>query len=106
MKIEEYAYEKNDIARIEKLNTLTNPKTFWDDVRKFTKKVYSDHSISRWQGLAEIRYEEIKNNYKEKHINVESFKKFVNEKFVGNFDSFFNMIAYYQDGWQEYYEEN
>ena len=54
------AIEKSDISKIEKLNSLHNENTFWDDVRKLTKKVTSDHSIKRWQCLAEIRYEEVK----------------------------------------------
>lgn len=48
--------EYNDIKRIEKLMTLTNPDTFWDDVRKFTRRITSDHSISHWQHYAELRY--------------------------------------------------
>jgi hypothetical protein len=35
------AIEKRDYAKIDKLNTLTNKETFWDDVRKFTKNVTS-----------------------------------------------------------------
>lgn len=54
------AIEQRDFKRIDKLNQLTNPKTFWGDVRKLTKKIESDHTINRWQTLAEIRYEEIK----------------------------------------------
>lgn len=57
---EEYAIEKADYSKIRKLNTLTNAETFWDDVRKFTKNVHSDHSIGRWEILAEKRWEEIK----------------------------------------------
>lgn len=53
----EYAWERNDFPRIEKLNKLTNPDTFWDDVRKLTKAVKSDHAINRWEFLAEKRYE-------------------------------------------------
>ena len=52
----DYAMEVRDYAKIEKLNALTNPETFWDDVRKLTKNVTSDHSIGRWQCLAEARY--------------------------------------------------
>lgn len=48
-------WEKNDIKKIEKLLTIKSLDNFWDNVRVFTKKVYSDHSISRWQCLAEIR---------------------------------------------------
>ena len=51
--------EKADIAKIEALNKLTNPHTFWADVRKLTKKVSSDHSLGRWTCLAEIRSDEL-----------------------------------------------
>jgi hypothetical protein len=54
------AIERRDYAKIDKLNTLTNKETIWDDVRKFTKNVKSDHSIKRWQCLAECRFEELK----------------------------------------------
>ena len=55
-----FAIEKHDIGRIDKLNALTNIETFWDDVRRYTRYIMSDHSIGRWQCLAEIRYEELK----------------------------------------------
>lgn len=61
MKCKDYAMEKRDIARIEKLNKLTNLETFWGDVRKLTHNTFSDHGISRWQVLAEIRYKELEN---------------------------------------------
>lgn len=48
-------YEKNDITKIDKLMTITTLENFWDNVRKFTKNVASDHSIRRWQCLAEMR---------------------------------------------------
>ena len=51
--------ERRDVQKIEKLLTLTNPETFWDDVRKFTRNVTSDHAIRRWQCLAEIRFDEL-----------------------------------------------
>ena len=54
-----YATEKRDINKIDKLNALNNKDTFWDDVRKLTKRVYSDSSIKSWQRLAEIRYNEL-----------------------------------------------
>lgn len=44
----------------DKLNTLTNINTFWDDVRKFTKNVHSDRSISLWQSWSEIRFDELR----------------------------------------------
>lgn len=52
--------EKRDINRIAKLVALKNIETFWDDVRKLVRYVSSDHSIKRWQVLAEARYEELK----------------------------------------------
>lgn len=55
-----WALEKRDINKINKLNTLHNKDTFWDDVRKLTKTVTSDHSIKRWQILAEARYKELR----------------------------------------------
>jgi hypothetical protein len=54
-----YALSKSDCNIIDKLNKLTNVDTFYDDVRKLTKRVYSDHSIGRWQALAEMRYKEL-----------------------------------------------
>ena len=53
------AIEKRGYVKIDKLNTLTNKETFWDDVRKFTKNVTSCHSIGRWQCLAEYRWSEL-----------------------------------------------
>ena len=55
------AIENRDCSKIEKLNKLENKDTFWDDVRKLTRNVKSDHSIGRWQCLAEQRYCEITN---------------------------------------------
>lgn len=57
--LESYVMENADYAKIKKLNTLNNMETFWDDVRKFTKNVRSDHSLGRWQILAEARYGEL-----------------------------------------------
>lgn len=44
----------------EKLNTLTDVSTFWEDVRKLTAKIRSDKSLSMWQSLAEIRCDELR----------------------------------------------
>ena len=44
----------------EKLNTLTDVSTFWEDVRKLTAKIRSDKSLSIWQSLAEIRCDELR----------------------------------------------
>lgn len=59
MLISMWAIEQRDIAKINKLNKLKNKDTFWNDVRKLTKRVTSDHSIGRWQCLAEVRYREL-----------------------------------------------
>lgn len=60
MTYNEHVMERRDIGRITKLNKLTNPDTFWGDVRKLTHNTYGDRALGRWQVLAEIRYEEIK----------------------------------------------
>lgn len=57
-----YAFEVNDIKRIDKLNKLTNPDTFYDDVRKLCKNVKSDHAINRWEALADARFSELTGN--------------------------------------------
>lgn len=51
--------EYHDINRIKKLNTLNNINTFWNDVRKFTRHITSDHSIRRWEILSQLRYMEL-----------------------------------------------
>ena len=60
-----FAIEKHDYSRIDKLNKLTNKETFWDDVRRLTRYITSDHAIGRWQCLAENRYKELCINKKE-----------------------------------------
>lgn len=59
-------YEANDVKKIDKLMTIKTLNNFWDNVRKFTKNVYSNHSISRWQWLAEHRaiQLDLQQNYK------------------------------------------
>lgn len=56
----DYLMEMRDLKRIDKLNKLKNPDTFWKDVIKLTRGIHNDHAMDRWQALAEIRYEEIK----------------------------------------------
>ena len=53
------AIENADIRKIDKLNTLTDVNSFWDDVAKFTKNIHSDHSLGRWECLAEYRFSEL-----------------------------------------------
>lgn len=52
------AIEKRDFAKIDKIYEILKDETttksnYWDRIRKHTKKVKSDHSLSRWQCLAE-----------------------------------------------------
>lgn len=52
------AMEKRDLGRIEKIYAIledetTNKNNYYDRIRKLTKRVTSDHSIGRWQCLAE-----------------------------------------------------
>ena len=51
--------EQRDFKRIYRLNNLTDPKTFWGEVRRLTRNTHSDHALGRWQVLAEIRYDEL-----------------------------------------------
>lgn len=51
--------ERNDYSKIDKLNKLVNPETFWNDVRKFTKNVHSSCGINAWQRLSESRFDEL-----------------------------------------------
>lgn len=51
--------ENRDCGKIDKLNKLTNKDTFWEDVRKLTKNVTNDHSIHRWECLADMRWNEL-----------------------------------------------
>lgn len=56
MTLYDFAMEVRDYSKIEKLNKLTDPETFWDDVRRMTKNVKSDHAIHRWEVLANAKY--------------------------------------------------
>lgn len=68
-----YAMENRDLARIDKLNKLTNKETFWDDVRRLTRYVKSDHAIHSWQYLAEKRWMEL-----QKENWIEFYKRVIN----------------------------
>ena len=70
-----YVSERNDIKKIEKLNKLNNIKTFYDDVRKLTKNVSSDHSIKHWQSLADVRYNELLTGVEDVLTNIEYDKE-------------------------------
>lgn len=61
MALEDYVIENRDYDKIEKLRKLHNIDTFYEKVRKLTKNVKSDHSLSRWSILAEARYNELLN---------------------------------------------
>ena len=55
----EWAIEKRDVGKIEKLNKLTNIETFFDDVRNLMRYPMSDHNLHRWECLSDMRYEEL-----------------------------------------------
>lgn len=44
----------------EKLNTLTDVNTFWEEVRKMTAKIKSDKTLSMWTAYADIRFDELR----------------------------------------------
>lgn len=56
----DYAIERYDYNRIDKLNTIIDLSIYWREVKKLTRNVTSDHAIGRWQCLAEARFEELK----------------------------------------------
>lgn len=53
------AITKYECHVIDKLNKLNNPVTFFQDVRRFTRQITTDHNIKTWERFAEIRYNEI-----------------------------------------------
>lgn len=55
----DYTMTKYECHVIDKLNTLTNPATFFQDVRRFTRQITTDHNIKIWERFSEIRYAEI-----------------------------------------------
>ena len=55
----DFAMETRDYGKIDKLNKLEDPETFWDDVGRLTRRAKSDHGLRRWEILSEIRYREI-----------------------------------------------
>lgn len=57
-----YADTYIDYSRIDKLNNLTNPETFWKDVAKLTKNITSISATKSWERLATIRYNELIGN--------------------------------------------
>lgn len=59
MDVYRYAYNKTEAKIIEKLNSLHNPETFFNDVRRFTKNIHTDRLINIWECFSDIRYAEI-----------------------------------------------
>ena len=55
----DYAIEKRDYARIDKLNTINRLSDVFENVRKWIRNA-GDHAGGRWQILAEARYDELK----------------------------------------------
>ena len=59
-----YAIERRDYARIDKLNAINKSSEVFENVRKWSRNT-SDHAGGRWQILAEARYDELKEQEKE-----------------------------------------
>ena len=59
-----YAIERRDYARIDKLNTINKSGEVFENVRKWSRNA-GDHARGRWQILAEARYDELKEQEKE-----------------------------------------
>lgn len=75
---------KRESAIAEKLNSLSDKETFWDDVRKFTAKVHSDAVLHIWEWLSDQRYAEILTGVEDVHTEIEDGK-----------------ISYYDREWNE-----
>lgn len=56
----DYAIEKRDYARIDKLNAINKSSDVFANVRKWSR-----NAGGRWQILAEARYDELKEQEKE-----------------------------------------
>lgn len=55
------AWEQRDYKRIDKIigaieDGSINKESFYDVIRKFTKRIESDHSINRWEALSDWFY--------------------------------------------------
>lgn len=59
-----YAIERRDYARIDKLNTINRSSEVFDSVQKWSRRA-GCHAGGRWQILAEARYDELKEQEKE-----------------------------------------
>lgn len=62
-----YVMESRDLGKIKKMmDSLKvgklNKDNFYDVIRKFTRNVYSDHGISRWQILSDKLYDMLEEN--------------------------------------------
>ena len=60
------AMEKRDFARIDKIRAIILDETtceqdYYERIRKLTKRVTSDHTIKRWQCLADYYYRYVEN---------------------------------------------
>ena len=62
----DYAITKYECHVIDKLNSLNNTETFFNDVRRFTKNIHNDRLINIWECFSEIRFNEITGNKEDK----------------------------------------
>lgn len=87
-----------ECKRIDKLNALKNPVTFWDNVRKLTKNVHSDHVMHSWESLSDQRFDELLTGVE--NVRTDYIPKKMEDgriKFVKH---------YYDDAWNEVFEKN
>ena len=75
--LEHFIYEKHDFGRVKKLLTIKSLDNYWDEVRKLTKNVTSDHSLGYWRCLAEKRLIQLdlQQNYYIDDTNTKILKK-------------------------------
>ena len=84
------AVEKRDINKIDKLNGIVDLAGYWDQVRRLTKDVKSDHGMHRWQCLAELRFNELKDMYIEGYNKM--YALLLSEIGEANMDQVMNWI--------------
>ena len=59
---------RNFPTKMDKLMTLRDPNTFWDDVRKLTRRVRSDKSLREWEICADNWYEYLTDDHRKEDV--------------------------------------
>ncbi len=71
----DYAIESRDYGKIDKLNALKSPYSFWSDVIRLTKNVKSGHAMRRWECLADARWDELVSEHWSNKKMTEALRK-------------------------------